>query len=332
MNSRVIHTPDGVRDLYGESIERKRKVMEGIRSVFGKYGCRPIETPTFEYFDVFGSSIGTTPSNELYKFFDRDGNTLVLRPDFTPSVARAVCMHFPDEALPVRLCYEGSTFVNAAEMEGRLKESTQMGTEFIGMPDPDDDAEIISLACDALLAAGIESFQISIGQTAFYRALAKDSGLDEETLEAVRHRIAVKNVFGVREILADRDVDPDIRGAMIRLPQLFGGEEVLVEAERQAYGEDSRKAVAALVETHERIKKNGFAKFISYDLGALSRFRYYTGIIFSAFIYGAGEPVAKGGRYDKLLANFGRDLPAVGVGFSIDPLTAALVRGEGRGI
>ena len=87
---RELHTAVGVRDIYGQELKRKRNIMGRISSVFDKYYYEEIETPAIEYFDVFGSEIGTTPSNELYKFFDRDGNTLVLRPDFTPSVARAV--------------------------------------------------------------------------------------------------------------------------------------------------------------------------------------------------------------------------------------------------
>ena len=115
MNNRVIHTPDGVRDLYGRNKKNKKILIAQLDGVFERYGYSDIETPTLEYFEVFSSDIGTTPSNELYKFFDRDGNTLVLRPDFTPSVARAVSMHFPDDAFPARLCYSGSTFVNSRE-------------------------------------------------------------------------------------------------------------------------------------------------------------------------------------------------------------------------
>ena len=117
IKNRVMHTPEGMRDLYGKSLQDRRALMKRIHDVFESFGYSDIETPTIEYFDVFSSDIGTTPSNELYKFFDRDGNTLVLRPDFTPSVARAAAMHFADSDFPLRLSYEGSTFVNSAEYQ-----------------------------------------------------------------------------------------------------------------------------------------------------------------------------------------------------------------------
>ena len=91
---RIFHTPEGVRDIYNGECSQKRKVQERIHRVFHQYGYEDIETPTFEYFEVFSREVGTIPSRELYKFFDRDGNTLVLRPDFTPSVSRACATYF----------------------------------------------------------------------------------------------------------------------------------------------------------------------------------------------------------------------------------------------
>ena len=120
-----------------------------------------------EFFDVFGKQVGTTPSRELYKFFDREGNTLVLRPDFTPSIARAASMYYHQEDMPIRLCYSGNTFVNRSSYQGRLKESTQMGVELLGDASVDGDGEIIAMTVELLKAAGLKEFQISIGQVDF---------------------------------------------------------------------------------------------------------------------------------------------------------------------
>mgnify|MGYP002229040180 FL=1 len=89
-------------------------------------------TPTFEFFNIFGSDVGTTPSKDLYKFFDKEGNTLVLRPDFTPSIARSAAKYYIEDDMPVKLCYLGNTFINSSDYQGRLKESTQCGAELIG--------------------------------------------------------------------------------------------------------------------------------------------------------------------------------------------------------
>ena len=129
---RIFHTPEGVRDIYSQECSRKQKLQEKLHRVFHQYGFEDIETPTFEYFEVFSKEVGTIPSRELYKFFDREGNTLVLRPDFTPSVSRACATYFDPEKGPVRLCYTGNTFINNSSYRGQMKENTQMGVEHMG--------------------------------------------------------------------------------------------------------------------------------------------------------------------------------------------------------
>ena len=117
---RIFHTPEGVRDIYSQECSRKQKLQEKLHRVFHQYGFEDIETPTFEYFEVFSKEVGTIPSRELYKFFDREGNTLVLRPDFTPSVSRACATYFNPEKEVVSLCYTGNTFINNSSFRGRL--------------------------------------------------------------------------------------------------------------------------------------------------------------------------------------------------------------------
>ena len=127
----LLHTPEGVRDIYGNEFVQKFELQQLLYRVLAGRGYQGIETPTFEFFDVFSREVGTVPSRELYKFFDKEGNTLVLRPDMTPSIARAVSKYFHDET-PIRLCYMGNTFINYDKYQGRLKETTQMGAELMG--------------------------------------------------------------------------------------------------------------------------------------------------------------------------------------------------------
>ena len=129
MKRQLLHTPEGVRDIYNDECEKKLILQDELLKVQQQYGYHPIQTPTFEFFDTFGREIGTTPSKDLYKFFDREGNTLVLRPDITPSIARCAAMYFGEEKMPIRLCYMGNTFLNNSSYQGRLKESTQLGAE-----------------------------------------------------------------------------------------------------------------------------------------------------------------------------------------------------------
>ena len=179
MKSQLLHTPEGVRDIYNEECEKKMQLQNELFGILKGYGYHPIQTPTFEFFDIFGKEIGTTPSKELYKFFDREGNTLVLRPDMTPSVARAAAKYFMDEDMPIRLCYMGNTFINNSSYQGRLKESTQLGAELIGDGTAEADAEILAMVVECLQKAGLKDFQISVGHAEFFRGLAAAAGIGE---------------------------------------------------------------------------------------------------------------------------------------------------------
>ena len=133
----------------------------------------------------------------MFKFFDRDNNTLVLRPDITPAIARCVSKYFRNEDMPIRLCYLGDIFQNHKNYKGTLSESTQSGVELIGDDTVDADVEMIVLAIDCLLSAGLKEFQVEIGEVDFYRGLVEEAGLSPDEDEALRILIENRNSFGV---------------------------------------------------------------------------------------------------------------------------------------
>lgn len=323
---RLFHTPEGVRDVYSSECEQKLYLQSKLHRVFKKYKYQDIETPTFEFFDVFSKEVGTTPSKDLYKFFDREGNTLVLRPDFTPSIARAAAMYFEEKDMPVRLCYQGSVFVNNSSYQGRLKESTQMGVEFIGDSSVEADVEVISMAIEMLLDAGLTEFQISIGQVDFFKALIEEAQMSADTVEMLRTLISNKNTFGVQDLINSLSIREGLKEAFFHLPQLFGTTDVLEKARKFANNGKARDAIRRLSQIYTLMEAKGYEKYISFDFGMLSKYEYYTGIIFHAYTYGTGEPIAKGGRYDNLMAHFGKPEPAVGFGLTMEQLMIAMSR------
>lgn len=323
---RLLHTPEGVRDIYNEECERKLSIQQEMHRVLKSYGYRDIETPTFEFFDVFSQDVGTTPSKELYKFFDREGNTLVLRPDITPSIARAVSKYFRDEDHAIRLCYVGKTFINNSSYQGLLKENTHLGAELIGRDSAQADAEIIAMAVDCLKASGLEEFQISIGQVKYFKSIIKEIDMADETETQLKDYISNRNIFGAQAMLSSMDIDENVKKALVSLPELYGTVEILDKAEALAVNEDARNAVVRLKEIYSILKCYGITKYISFDLSMLSRYNYYTGIFFRGYTFGSGDAVVKGGRYDHLLQHFGKDAPSIGFVAVTDQLLAALSR------
>ena len=323
---RIFHTPEGVRDIYNGECSQKRKVQEKIHRVFHQYGYEDIETPTFEYFEVFSREVGTIPSRELYKFFDREGNTLVLRPDFTPSVSRACATYFNPDEEPVSLCYTGNTFINNSSYRGRLKETTQMGVEHIGDESADADAELLAMTVECLLAAGLTEFQVSVGQVDYFKSLLKEAELDTEAEERLRTLISQKNSFGVQEFVEEQKLKEGIARAFVEIPQMFGSADVLKKARSLTNNARALEAVARLEEIYEILKIYGYEKYVSFDFGMLSKYQYYTGIIFKGYTYGTGDAVLKGGRYDNLIEQFGKKAPSVGFAIVLDELMMALSR------
>ncbi len=323
---RILHTPEGVRDIYSRECEQKLSLQDRLHAVIKSYGYRDIETPTFEFFDVFSKEIGTIPSAELYKFFDREGNTLVLRPDFTPPVARAASKYFLNHNMPVRLTYLGQAFVNNSSYQGRLKETTQIGGELMGEDSVDADAEIVALAVQLMLASGLKEFQITIGHAGFFHALAQEAGFDAQVVAGLKELITSKNSFGVDKLVSEQTVSRPLAKAFTALTGLFGTEEMLTRAESLTGNPQALAAVVRLREVWETLKLYGVEKYVSFDLGMLSRYMYYTGIIFRGYTYGIGDAVIKGGRYDDLLGYFGQDAPAVGFVVVVDQLLNALSR------
>lgn len=323
---RIFHTPEGVRDIYNGECSQKRNLQKRIQQVFCLYGYEDIETPSFEYFEVFSREVGTTPSKDLFKFFDREGNTLVLRPDFTPSVSRACATYFnPDEQV-VTLSYTGNTFINSSSLRGSMKENTQMGVERIGDDSAEADAEILAMTVEALLAAGLSEFQVSVGQVDYFKSLLLEAGMDEETEERLRTLISDKNYFGVEDLVREQKMNEQLTKVFQELPQLFGSYEVLSYAKSLTDNPQALKAVDRLEEIYEIMKIYGYEKYISFDFGMLSKYQYYTGIIFQAFTYGTGEPLVKGGRYNDLLKHFGKEAASIGFCIVVDTLLLALSR------
>ena len=326
MKQQMLHTPEGVRDIYGLEYRKKVILEERLQKVLHLYGYHDIQTPMFEYFDVFGKEIGTIPSKELYKFFDREGDTLVLRPDITPSITRAAATLFDVSKAPLRLCYKGNTFINHSSYLGRLREHTQLGAELIGSDSIEADAEMIAMAVEGLKEAGLSEFQIHIGNVDFFEGLMKETQLEESLEYRLREYITNRNYYGVDELLEKANAKKTIKAAFQVLPELVGGYEVLKNAKKIALNTKILEAAKRMELLYQTLCSYGVEQYITFDLSMSSAYDYYTGIIFRGYTYGTGDAIVKGGRYDHLMEKFGKQAPSIGFVIVVDELLAAFAR------
>lgn len=320
----LLHTPEGVWDHYGRDWAEYNFTEKVIGETLRSYGYEGIRTPSFEYFDVFSKEIGTTPSRELYKFFDREGDTIALRPDFTPGVARCTAKYYMDETKPLRFRYEGSAFINNSSLQGRLKEMRQTGAELMNDASVYADAEMIAMLVQALRSTGLSEFLISVGNVEYFKGICEAVSLDEETEETLRDYISGKNFFAAEDLLRSRDVDKRYQDLFLSITSIMKDAGELSRAASEAPNERSAKALLRLLDVLHVLKAYGADRYVSIDLSLLSRYHYYTGIIFKGYTYGVGDAIASGGRYDQLLSCFGKKAPAVGFMIPLDTLMEAL--------
>ncbi|MCR4923600.1 MAG: ATP phosphoribosyltransferase regulatory subunit [Lachnospiraceae bacterium] len=320
MDKKILHTPEGVRDIYGDELKKKLELQVRLLDILHKKGYEDINTPSFEFFDVFSSDIGTTPSNELFKFFDKDGNTLVLRPDFTPSIARCVAKYHMDASDPLKFSYCGSTFTNTSDYQGRLKETTQIGAELINDDSSQADADIIETVISALKSLGLEEFQITIGNVEYFKGLCNEYGISNEDEMKLRKLISNKNFFMVKEILEELDIKESGKENILKIGDMFGSIDEIESTRANINNERSKEAILRLEEVYGILKNKGLDEYVCFDLGMLSKYNYYTGMVFSAYTYGTGDAIVKGGRYDNLLEKFGKKAAAIGFAVVVDRL------------
>ena len=221
----------------------------------------------------------------------------------------------------------GNTFINNSSYQGRLKESTQLGAELIGDNSVAADAEILALVVNALKVAGLKEFQIGVGHVDFFRGLVNAADLQEETEQELMELIFNKNFFGVEELLDSLHLSKELKELFAMLGNICMSQEMILRAKELSSGFPViLHALERLEELASVLKCYGVEKYISIELGMLSSYHYYTGIIFAGYTFGSGEPIVKGGRYDQLLNYFGKDAPSIGFAVVIDQLMAALSR------
>ena len=212
--------------------------------------------------------------------------------------------------------------INHCDFENRI----EVSVERIGDDSAEADAELLAMTVECLLKAGLKEFQVSVGQVDYFKSLLQDANLDIEEEENLRSLISQKNYFGVEDLVRSQNIPESLEKAFLELPHLFGSSEVLQKARSLTDNICAIKAVERLEEIYEILKIYGYEKYVSFDFGMLSKFQYYTGIIFQAYTYGTGEPVVKGGRYNNLLKHFGKPAASIGFGITVDNLLMALSR------
>lgn len=314
--------PLGMRDILPDVLEKQRWLESQVKACMQQWGYREISTPTLEYYDTVGAASATL-DNRLFKLLDSEGKTVVLRPDMTAPIARVASSLMKEEPLPLRLMYTANVFRAQKNEAGRNAEFTQLGIECIGQASVDADAEAIALAVSVLKAAGVSVFKIAVGHIGFLEGLLEEIVEEKDDCEKLKEYLYNRDYVGFRQYVKGLQLSEEGTSRLYELLKLRGGKELLERAEAITVNGQARKAVRNLRELWEALEAYQVDQYVLLDLNLLSNLDYYTGILFEGYAANQGFSICTGGRYDGLLAQFGRPCPATGFAIQMDSLLEA---------
>ena len=311
--ARLLETPYGTRDFLPGAAAAKRTVEQNLAKLFSRFGYEEVITPTMEYLETLTTSGGQEIAPHLFKMFDRNNRTLALRHEMTTPIARLSVSRLKDSPMPLKLSYNSNVFRFRQNQPGRECEFYQAGVELLGVSNAFADAEIIALAAQALSVSGLKEFKICLGQVEFASGLMENLSPDIQA--------EIKSAIERHDIVALNNLDVD--SALKKIPTLQGGREILLAANSIAKNERSRRALDNLTEIYRLLEIYGVSDKITFDLGLIRDFDYYTGMVFEAYSPGVGYSLAGGGRYDHMLKDFGAACPATGFAVGIERILLA---------
>lgn len=289
-------------------IERLRRV---VLDLFRVHAYELVMPPMLEYLDSLLTGSGSDLTLRTFKLVDQlSGRTLGVHADMTPQVAR-IDAHLLNRQGVTRLCYCDSVLHTLPASQSASREPIQLGAELYGYTGIEADLEVIRLMAAALQMAGTPASRIDMGHVGVFRALSLAAGLDVETEASILKMLQIKDIPGLRE-RCDKVAEP-YRTAFLRLPELYGGVELLDVAARQL---PALPEITKALDTMRRLQAAMPELPLSFDFADLPGYHYHNGVVFAAYFPGYPSAIARGGRYDGVGAAFGRARPATG--FSMD--------------
>ena len=295
-------------------------------ALFARYGYEEVVTPTLEYLETLTMSSGRSLEPHMFKMFDRNNRTLALRHEMTTPIARLVSSRLKDDPMPLKLSYNTSVFRYEQTLPGRQCEFYQAGVELLGASSTSADAEIIALAVESLSEAGLDEFEVCLGQVEFANGLMNQCALEPETQMLLKSALETHNVVEFERIVDGLSLTKELSATLKRLPYMHGGKEILSVTDGLQLNEQSRRALENLTEIYRLLESYGVVDRIKFDLGLIRDFNYYTGMVFEAYAPGLGYSLAGGGRYDHMLKDFGMACPATGFAVGIERVLIARKR------
>ncbi len=318
----MIQRPRGTRDFLPDEMERRRHYEGILRGVAKTFGFREVATPIFEDAELFILRSGPNVLKELYNFKDKGDREVALRPEMTAPVIRMFVNEMSNEPKPIKMFYFGQCFRYERPQSGRYREFFQFGAELIGNPNPETDAEVISMAAAMIKALGLKEYRFRIGHIGVLKQRIADAGVPKERMAEVLQKLDKKLYDEAEPLLKEIGVKEDAIKDIFKLTETVGGKEVLSEVPGEV-GDYLRKVVDILSAMG--------VDDVLIDLGVVRGLDYYTGMVFEAEApsLGAEKQICGGGSYTLSELFGGEKVFSTGFGVGFDRILLAIEK-EGQ--
>jgi ATP phosphoribosyltransferase regulatory subunit len=312
---RRLSLPTGTETLRLREAARQRQIARQLEGLFEAWGYAPVETPLVDYFEVYRRLLSDSDVRQIYRAVDRQGEILALRSDTTIFLAKQLGLYLSPDELPVRVYYSEQIVRAEEEHDISSNEYQQAGVELVGLPGSEGDAEILTLAVEALHALGVTGAALHVGSHSVLEEilLALSAGTQEgrETLRDTLPKAMKARVFDTAPF---SDLPTQYRN-LLRFMGSRDELEEIMDRDGAFYPPDVTRALEELLRTIRLVEE--VSGDVRIDFSELGTHGYYTGLAFAVYLPDNNTAVLQGGRYDRLLVSFGIDAPSVG--FSMFP-------------
>lgn len=313
-----IEIPAGVKVFNRAETYQLNTIINKITNTFEKWAYEEIKLPVFEYFNVHKKALDENIAGKSFKIVDRTtGDILSLRADFTAQIARYFSS-LKRKELPKRYYYKGSIFRYSPPKTGDLWEIFQTGVELIGSDRLEADAEVITIACNALSSIGIENFQIDLNNIKIFTGLKNILRLSEKEYQQFMQFIKNREIFNLKKFVSRYETPQEIKEFIVNIPKYQGGLELIQDLKKVVSNYPKLlEPLEELENIYNILTEYGVTDKVVFDLGEPREFSYYTGIVFEIFIKNFPKSIGQGGRYDNLISRYNGDIPATGFAFYV---------------
>ena len=327
--------PKGFRDNSEDSIDIRNQVINIIRNECEQFGFKNIETPALEYTEALGKFLPDVdrPSGGVFSFQDDDGQWLSMRYDLTAPLARYVAENYQFISKPFKRYQFGSVWRNEKPGPGRYREFIQFDADAIGISNNYIDAELCVIVARIFKKIGFSEneYKIKYSSRIIWENLFKQIEIEDMQIPAVLRAVDKLDrvgINGVKDLLLKGREDQSgdfMEGVNLKNDQV---NKILDFISNKNSKDDQLSSFEEYLQNYKDLP-------FEFDPTVVRGLEYYTGLVFEVelttkvvndkgkeVIFGS---VAGGGRYDKLIARFGKeDVPATGISIGIDRLIYAI--------